>query len=399
MKTTSLPFLAWKTLLIFSSLSLVLGLFPVGTVTASAKPRAGHNYVVYVGTYTDHGSKGIYAYNFDSATGQLATRGLVAEAVSPSFLAASANQQFLYGVSEIGDYKGDKSGGLLAYQVDKGTAKLTLLNEVATKGAGPCHLSIDKTGKFVLVANYDSGSVMVSPLKADGRVGESSGFVQHTGSGINPERQTGPHAHFIETSADNKFALAADLGLDEILVYQFNSSKGALSPATRAYAKVKGGSGPRHFAFHPNGRFLYLLNEMASAVTVFSYDVANGGLQEKQTISALPPDFSGKSDAAEIQIDAAGKFLYTSNRGSDSITAFAIAPGKGTLSVVQNISSGGRTPRHFTLDPSGRYLLAANQESDNIVTFTVDRNSGKLAKTSEVKNISQPVCLTFVQIK
>jgi 6-phosphogluconolactonase len=399
MTNTHSSFLARK-IVRASAAGFFLGLLLMTVATSSyAKSKSGPKYVVYVGTYTDHGSKGIYAYDFDSVTGRLEARGLQAEAANPSFQVVSANQRFLYSVSEVGDYKGEKSGALLAYQIDSNTSKLTPLNQVATKGAGPCHLSIDKTGKFVLVANYDSGSVVVSPVGVDGRLVEASGFVQHKGAGVDPDRQTGPHAHFIESSADNRFALAADLGLDEILVYQLDSSKGVLSPATPAYAKVKGGSGPRHFVFHPNGRFLYLLNEMASAVTVFSYDAANGGLQEKQTVSALPKDFSGKSDAAEIQIDAAGKFLYTSNRGSDSVTVFAIAPDSGTLSVVQNISTGGKTPRHFTLDPSGKYLLAANQESNNIVTFTVDRRTGKLTKASEVSNISAPVCLTFVELK
>jgi 6-phosphogluconolactonase len=285
---------------------------------------------------------------------------------------------------------------VLAYQVDGKSAKLKLLNEVASMGAGTCHLSIDKTGKFLLVANYDSGSVAVFPVHADGSLGESSGFVQHTGTGVDPERQKGPHAHFIQTSANNRFALAADLGLDEVLVYRFDSSKGTLSPANPAFAKVHGGSGPRHFVFHPNGHFLYLVNEMASAVTVFSYDAATGAMEEKQTISALPADFKGKNDDAEIQIDGEGKFLYASNRGSDSITVFAIDGSSGTLKVVQNISSGGKTPRHFTLDPTGGFLLAANQDSDNIVTFAIDRSSGKLTKTAEVDHIVAPVCLTFV---
>lgn len=384
---------------LFSSIALFLALFLMTSyIPVAANAATAGRYIVYVGAYTDHGGKGIYAYHFDPATGGLEAMGLQAEAANPSWVTVSSNQKYLYAVSEIGDYQGKKSGGVLAYQLDKSSAKLSLLNEVASMGAGPCHLSIDKTGKFVMVANYDSGSVAVFPIHSDGGLGEASAFVQHSGSGTDPKRQEGPHAHFIETSPDNSYALAADLGLDEVLVSHFDAQKGALTPNDPPYAKVRGGSGPRHFTFHPNGHYLYLLSEMASTVTVFAYDPAAGTLKEKQTISALPKSFSGPSDAAEIQIDAAGKFLYASNRGSDSITVFAVNGQKGTLRVVQNISSGGKTPRYFTLDPTGRFLLAANQESDNIVTFTVDRRSGKLAKVSQVEKISAPVCLSFVAI-
>jgi 6-phosphogluconolactonase len=364
-----------------------------------AEANGVNRYVVYVGTYTVRGSRGIYAYSFDPASGHLGPLGLQAEAANPAFLAVAPNRRFLYSVSETDDYKGQHGGSLLAYRIDPKTGQLTSLNQVASGGMGPCYLSLDNAGKFVLTANYGGGSVSVFPLLPDGKLGEASAFVQHSGSGVNPDRQTGPHTHFIKTTFDDKFAITADLGLDQLMLYKFDSRKGALSASTPASVKVQGGAGPRHFVFHPNHRHLYLVNELDSSVSVFSYDQRHGALQPKQTTRALARDFKGESYAAEIQIDASGKFLYVSNRGADSIALFRINPESGMLNAVETVPSGGKTPRYFAIDPSGKFLLVGNQDSDNIVTFRIDQKSGKLTKADEIDNVISPACFAFLQIE
>src|SRR5438552_12073743 len=251
-------------------------------------------FLVYVGTYTVRGSQGIYAYRFDDRTGQATSLGLVAKTTSPSFLAVDPSRRFLYAVNEVSDYQGQKTGAVSAFAIDRQSGKLKDLNQVSSLGAGPCFVSLDKTGRYVLLANYDSGSVAVFPVLDDGRLGKATAFVQHQGSSVNHERQEGPHAHAIEVSPDNRFALAADLGLDKLLVYRFDPG-GLIEPNVPAFASIKPGSGPRHFAFHPNGHFVYVLNEMGSSISAFSYEAAQASLHELQTISALPAGFSGHS--------------------------------------------------------------------------------------------------------
>jgi 6-phosphogluconolactonase len=287
----------------------------------------------------------------------------------------------------------------LAYRPDPSTGSLTLLNQTPSIGEGPCYLSIDQTGKFIFAANYGSGSISAFSLLPDGRLGKVSAFVQHLGASVDPERQTGPHPHFIQTTADNRFALVADLGLDQLLLYKFDASDGSLSAALPPNVKVPAGEGPRHFQFGPGQRYLYLLTEMNSSVTVFSWNSQQGTLQQKQAISALPKDFKGKSDAAEIQIDAKGKFLYVSNRGADTIAVFKINPSEGTLTMVQSVASGGKTPRYFAIDPSGKFLLAGNQNSDNIVIFRISQKTGKLLKVGEPVNVTMPVAFAFLEAR
>lgn len=354
-------------------------------------------YLMYVGTYTEEGSasKGIYAYRFDSRTGEITALGLAAQSVNPSFLAIHPNHHFVYAVNEVGNYKGDKSGAVSAFAIDAKTGKLTLLNQIASRGAGPCYISIDKSGKHVLVANYDSGSIAVFPVLTDGRLGEASAFVQHTGHGTNPERQEAPHAHSIDVSPDDHFAIVDDLGLDQTLVYPFDSSKGTLNANAANVAKAAPGSGPRHFALSPSGKFGYVINEMASTVSAFSYDSA-GSLTQLQTISALPKDFTGHSEAAEILIHPSGKFLYASNRGYDSIAVFAIDQSKGTLTPIEFTSTKGTSPRNFEIAPGGKLLLVGNEKSDNIMTFRIDPQTGRLTPTGNALNISQPVCIRFM---
>jgi 6-phosphogluconolactonase len=353
-------------------------------------------YVVYIGTYTQRGSKGIYAYRYDAATGQLEDLGIAAQTPSPSFLAISPNHKFLYAANETDEYQGQSSGIVSAFSIDAKTGKLALLNQVASKGASPCHISVDHTGKFVLVANYTGGNLSVFPVREDGSLGAASDFIQHQGSGPNHDRQEKAHAHWIDVSPDNRFALNADLGLDEVFVYRFDASKGKLTPNNPPFAKVAPGAGPRHLAFHPNGKFAYVIDEMASTITVFSYDAKGGKLKELQAVPTLPKDFSGENTTAEIVVHPSGKFLYGSNRGHDSLAVFAIDPTKGTLIFVEHVSVKGKTPRNFEIDPSGKRLLVANQDTDNIVEFAIDSTTGKLTPTGTELKVPMPVCIKFL---
>lgn len=379
---------------------LVFLLLAVG-VGAAAPATHKHKYLVYIGTYTEDGSKskGVYAYRFDPDTAELTSIGLAAETTNPSFLAVHPNHRFLYAVNEVGNYKGQKSGAVSAFAIDHASGKLTLLNEVASRGADPCYITLDKTGKHVLVANYTGGSVAVFPVLEDGRLGEASAFVQHTGHGANPDRQEGPHAHSIDLSPDNRFAMVDDLGLDQTIVYKFDSVKGALIPNGPQYGKADPGAGPRHFALNPNGRFAYVVNEMQSSVSVFGYDAAGGVLHPLQTISTIPKGFAEHNDDAEIAVHLSGKFLYASNRGHDSIAVFAIDANRGTLTLVEYAPTKGRTPRSFEIDPTGSLLFAANEKSNNIVVFGIDPRTGRLTPTGKVLEVVEPVCVKFVPVE
>ena len=391
-----------KTIIRQTSRIVTLLLFVVLVLCAAATPPAKHQYLVYVGTYTKPEttrSKGIYGYRLDADTAKVTPLGVMAETVNPSFVAVHPNRRFLYAVNEVTDYKGQSSGAVSAFAIDQASGKLTLLNEVPSRGADPCYVSLDKDGKHVLVANYTGGNIAVFPVLEDGSLGDATAFVQHSGHGADAERQDGPHAHSIDLSPDNRFALVDDLGLDELLVYRFDKDKGTLTPNEPKFAKLKDGAGPRHFAFHPNGKFAYVVNELHSTVTVFSYDAAKGALQSLQTISTLPKDFSGQNDDAEVQVHPSGKFLYASNRGHDSIAVFAIDRDKGTLTPVQDVPTQGKKPRNFEIDPTGTLLFAANQASNNIVIFKIDAKSGKLTPTGQVLDVPVFVCVTFLAIE
>jgi 6-phosphogluconolactonase len=360
-------------------------------------PKSGADkFLVYIGTYTGTKSKGIYAFRLETATGTLTPAGLVAETESPSFLAIHPNHRFLFAVNE--SFTGDKSGGASAYAVDAQSGKLTFLNKQPTGGSGACHLVVDKSGKNLLVANYGGGSVAVLPIQADGRLEKASSFIQHQGSSVNPQRQKGPHAHSINLDAANRFAAVADLGLDKVLLYRFDPAKGSLAPNDPPSASVKPGAGPRHFAFYPQGRYAYVINEIQSTVTAFAYDAARGTLSELQTLSTLPDNFAGTNSTAEVQVHPSGKFLYGSNRGHDSIAVYAINFETGRLSFVEHQSTQGKVPRNFGIDPTGNYLLAANQESDNIAVFRIDPKSGKLTPTGQVVEAPKPVCVKFLPV-
>jgi 6-phosphogluconolactonase len=368
------------------------------TVFAAA---ADGKYFFYVGTYTQDGSKskGIYAYRFDPATGESTSLGLAAETTNPSFVAIHPSGHFLYAVNEVGNYEGPNSGGVSAFSIDRETGKLTFLNEVRSRGADPCYIIVDKDGKNVLVANYTGGSIAVFPIDASGKLGEASAFVQHTGHGADPKRQEGPHAHSIDLSPDNRLAFVDDLGLDELLVYKFDSSKGTLTPNDPPFVKLDPGSGPRHFALHPSGKFAYGVAEMASTVTALSVDLKTGKLQRLQTLSTLPSDYKGENDDAEIEVHPSGKFLYASNRGHDSIAVFAIDPRKGTLTKVDDVPTQGQIPRSFEIDPTGHFLLAENSKSDNIVVFRIDQTTGRLTSTGHKIEVGSPVCVKFLKVE
>lgn len=376
---------------------LILLLLLITTVAAAGDAR----YLFYVGTYTQDGSKskGIYAYRFDPATGESTPLGLAAETTNPSFVAIHPNGRFLYAVNELGNYQGPNSGGVSAFSIDQQTGKLTFLNEVRSRGADPCYIIVDKAGKNVLVANYTGGSIAVFPIDDSGRLGKASAFVQHTGHGADPKRQEGPHAHSIDLSPDNRLAFVDDLGLDELLVYKFDSSKGTLTPNDPPAIKLDPGSGPRHFALHPSGKFAYVVAEMASTVTALSVDLKTGKLQRLQTLSTLPQDFKGENDDAEVEIHPSGKFLYTSNRGHDSIAVFAIDPKKGTLTKVDDVPTQGKIPRSFEIDPTGHFLLAENSKSDDIVVFRIDQNTGRLTPTGHKVEVGSPVCVKFLKVE
>jgi 6-phosphogluconolactonase len=366
--------------------------------TPTPQKTASGQYLTYVGTYTTkQSSKGIYAYRFDATTGQLTSIGLAAESTDPSFVAVHPNGKYLYAVNEISDFNGMKSGAVSAFAIDPKSGALKLLNQVSTHGAGPCYVSLDKTGAFVLVANYDGGSVASFRVQDDGSLSLVSGFVQHSGSSVDKARQEGPHAHWIGVSPDNRLALVADLGLDDVLVYHFDSYKGSLTPNNPPYAEVKPGSGPRHVAFHPNGKFAYVLNEMGSTVTAFVWSAQKGSLSAFQTISTVAKEYSGVKEAAELVVHPSGKFLYASNRGTaNSITIFTIDAAKGTLKLVGEVSTKGQTPRNFAIDPTGTFLLAANQDSGSIVVFRIDPATGGLTPTDQNIEAPAPVCIAFV---
>jgi len=377
----------------------VLLLTATCTLIASTSSVLAKEYYVYFGTYTGAKSKGIYVSRFDAGTGKLSEPELAAETKSPSFLAVDSKERFLYAAGESAQFEGKQAGTVSAFSIDAAKGKLTALNQQPSGGLGPCHVSVDGSDRCVLVANYGSGSVAALPIKEDGKLGEPTSMIQHTGSSVNKERQAGPHGHFITADPDNRFVLACDLGLDKVLIYKLDSKRATLTPNKTPFATVEAGSGPRHLAFNPNGKFVYVINEMASTLSSFSYNAGNAAMMEMQTVSTLPQDFKGKSSTAEVQVHPSGKFVYGSNRGHDSIAVFAADKKAGGLTLVQNESTQGKTPRHFAIDPTGHWLLAENQGSDSVVVFAINEDTGKLKPTGQTVTVGSPVCCVFVPVK
>jgi 6-phosphogluconolactonase len=350
---------------------------------------------VYIGTYTGAKSQGIYTALFDTRSGALSAPELAVETKSPAFLALHPKQPVLYAVGEASSIGPKREGALNAFAIEPQTGKLRLLNQQPSGGFGPCHLSVDSTGRCVLVANYGSGSVAALLIGPDGSLVGPGQRIQHEGSSINPRRQEGPHAHFITPDPKNKFALCCDLGLDKVLVYRMNSGDCSLAANDPPWAMVKPGAGPRHLAFNPSGKVAYVINEMDSSMTVFGYDAKRGTLSEVQSLSTLPGEFTGESTCAEVQIHPSGKFVYGSNRGHDSIAIFGVDPKTGMLQVIGYESTRGKTPRHFAIHPAGKWLLAENQDSDSVVVFALDPKTGKLTATGQSVEVGAPVCLVF----
>ncbi|MCS6850184.1 MAG: lactonase family protein [Gemmataceae bacterium] len=358
---------------------------------ALADTSAGR-FWVFVGTSTGKKSKGIYRLEFDATTGQLGPAELAAETSRPTFLAIHPSQKFLYAVGEL---DGPKGGAVNAFGIDPTTGKLTFLNQQPSGGNGPCHVVVDQAGKHVLVANYGGGSASVLPIRPDGSLGPATAFVQHVGKSVNPRRQEAPHAHCINLDPANRFAFVADLGLDQVLIYRFDPDRGSLVANTPPHVAMAPGAGPRHFAFHPNGKWAYAINELDSTLTAMSYDAATGTLTKVQTESTLPKDFTGTNYPAEVVVHPSGKWVYGSNRGHNSIVVFAIDGTTGKLTLVGHQAHNIKTPRNFNLDPTGRWLIVANQDADSLVVFRIHPESGALESTGESAAVPTPMCVKF----
>ena len=365
---------------------------------ACSFPAASREYFVYFGTYTGAKSQGIYVSRFDDKTGKLSAPELAAETKSPSFLALHPNGRVLYAVGEGSSIGAKKEGAVTAFTVAPDTGKLTTLNTQPSGGGGPCHLAVDSKGRLLFAANYGSGSVAALPVRPNGSLDAPVSTMQHAGSSVNPQRQSGPHAHCVNLSPDERFLLAADLGLDKVMVYRIAAQGQALLENDPPFSRIAPGAGPRHLEFARNGKFVYVLNEMRSSVTVCAYDSKRGTLAETQTTSTLPDNFSGDSSCAEIAIHPSGKFVYASNRGHDSIAVFTTNRRSGELAFVEHEPTQGRTPRHCALDPSGKWLLAENQASDSVVVFQVSSRTGTLEATGQTVEVPSPVCAVFLAV-
>ncbi len=355
--------------------------------------------LVYVGTYTSGKSRGegIYILKLDLASGALTPYKTVTNVVEPSFLAIDKNRKFLFAVNETVEYAKEKTGAVSAFAINQNTGELKFLNKQPSLGGAPCHVSVSDNGKFVLVANYVGGNVAVLPVLKNGELGAALDLKQHAGSGANLERQEAAHAHSIILDGQNKFAFANDLGVDKVMIYQFDQSAGKLiaNPAQPFY-QTKPGAGPRHFKFHPNGKFAFIINELDATVSSLDYNAKQGTLKEIQTAPTLPADFTNANSCADIHVAPNGKFLYGSNRGHDSIVSYRIDEKSGKLRYVEHTATGGNTPRNFAIDPTGKFLLAANQNSDSIVVFRIDEQTGKLSRTRNGAAVGSPVCLKLI---
>jgi 6-phosphogluconolactonase len=362
-------------------------------------PDGTHDWLMFVGTYTRTGrSKGIYVYRMNGNTGALDLAHTQEGISNPSFLAIHPNRRFLYAVAEVEESGGVPGGALTAYAIDAKTGSLKRMNHQTTGGPGPCHVSVDATGKYAIVANYGGGSVCVIPISDDGSLKPYSQFIQHQGgTKVNPRRQDKAHAHSINLDPANKRAVVNDLGMDRILVYDMDLDKGKLILNETASVDSAPGAGPRHFDYHPDGRHAYAINELGCTVTAYDFDSSSGKLSDIQSVSTLPDDFDGQNSTADIHVHPNGRFVYGSNRGHNSLAIYSIEQGTGRLTFVGHQSTGGKTPRNFAIHPDGRFLYAANQDTDNIVRFGIDAKTGGLTPQAEV-SCPMPVCLKFMPV-
>jgi 6-phosphogluconolactonase len=367
--------------------------------------QAPPDVLVYVGTYTTTlphvvgKSDGIYLHRLDLSSGELTFADKLAGVANPSFLVIDARKRYLYAVNELFEFEGKASGAVSSFAIDPASGALTPLNQQPSHGTGPCHLSIDQTGKFLFVANYNGGNFAIYPLQEDGRIGEAVQVIQHEGpSGVNPRRQDVAHAHLIFSDPANRFVFVPDLGLDKLMIYAFDENTGRVTPAPQPWVETAPGAGPRHFTLHPKGRHGFLINELDSTLTAFAYRPEDGSLEPLQTLSTLPDGFAGQSTCADVQVSPSGRFVYGSNRGYDSIAIFAFDEQTGTLTPVGYEPSQGVTPRHFAIDPSETFFLVANQDTDTIVSFRIDSQTGGLTPTGHVTHVATPVCLIVTRL-
>ena len=350
----------------------------------------------YVGNYGTGQEGGIYFCRLQLITGEMIIRGNISGIDNPSFLSMDASNQYLIAVNEVSEINGNSGGSVSSFKIDPENGSLTFINMQSTLGESPCHITIDRTGKFILIANYSGGNIIVFPILQDCMIGKNVEFIQHKGKSIIPDRQENPHPHSIILSPDNRYAFVPDLGLDKILIYRFDQKTGKLRSSDIPYISLKPGAGPRHFTFNRDGKFAYVINELDSTVTAFRYYPDKGKLKEIQTITTLPGDFTGTSYCADIHIHPNNHFLYGSNRGHNSISTFSIDPSKGKLKLKGFTETLGDFPRNFAIDPSGQYLLAANQRSDNIFSFRIKPETGELTPTGYKIEIPKPVCIKFL---
>ncbi|MCX6378493.1 MAG: lactonase family protein [Armatimonadetes bacterium] len=373
-------------------------LFTLGFATlALASPllsKAQSSLPVYIGTYTGGLSKGIYRTTLNLKDGALSKPELVAETSSPSFLAFHPSGKYLYAVNEDQEFNGEKSGAVSSFQIDPATGQLTSLNQVSSRGVWPCHVMLDKAGKFAYIANYAGGNYTVLPLLADGYVGEVMQTVSRAGTlGSNKARQDMPHPHSMNFASGFKYLIGCDLGTDSVLTYRADSNTGRLTPAKSLH--LPSGTGPRHFAFHPNGKLAFVNGELASTLTSLRYTASTGELTPIQALSTLPKDFKGSSTTAETKVHPSGKFVYVSNRGHDSIAVFTVNADTGAITFMGNDSTLGKTPRNFNIDPSGKFLIAGNQDSNSLVSFRINSTTGRLTPTGSKVTVGKPVCVRF----
>ena len=362
---------------------------------------------VYVGTYTEKirfgtgqifegKGEGIHIYKMYPATGSWRPFRTAKGIKNPSYLAFHPNRRFLYAVNELKSYEGEATGTLSSFAIDPQSGELHFINKVPTHGTDPCHVTVDQTGRHALVVNFANGSVSVLPIQEDGSLTDATDVIQHDGSSADPVRQSGPHAHSVTLDASNRFAYIPDLGLDKLMIYSFDSERGKLKPHDQPWFETKPGAGPRHFVFHPNKNFAYLINELDSTIVSLGYDRETGTVEKIQTVPALPESFGGQSTCADIHVDPSGRFLFGSNRGHDSIVIYTIDGRTGKLTYVGHESTRGRAPRNFVIDPTGKFLFAANQDTDSVVHFSIDQQSGRLTPSGQITSAPTPVCLKIL---
>lgn len=375
-------------------------IFGIGTIllaiglTGCNGEQPSSKEIIYIGTFHDRGSEGLYVFEFDRDTGQMSEVQVVSDREGPNFQAIHPEGGFLYSVSDQ-PFDGETNFGTVsAYQIDSETGQLSLLNEQSVEGRGTAHVSTDPLGRYVYVSNYSEGNLSVFMINDDGSLSEAVELVYHEGSSVNEQRQNNPHVHAVDPSPDGRFIYVSDLGIDKIMIYEVDETTGTLNPAETPYVESTPGAGPRHLTIHPNGEFIYSVEELTSTVAGYSVDSSTGALQKIERINMLPDDFDGDNTAADIHTSPDGRFLYASNRGHDSIVIYSIHEATGELSLVGHESTRGGHPRNFMIDSKGEYLMVANRDDDNVVLFRRDADTGELAETGEQVSVPMAVCVT-----